>query len=86
MDDPTIIELKNNECALVIDPENGGVEFYLPQYEEDEDVPYGIVLLSVMAGLLNKQDADFMEFMEKKTDEMINTLEVEDGDTPNRSI
>lgn len=87
MGEPTTIELKDNECAIVVNQETFEVEFFLPKYEDEEDVPYPVILMAVVAGLINKQEPEFMGYLEKMVDEVMYKMDKGEGsdDTSDRS-
>jgi len=43
MTEPTIIELKPNHTAFVLDENGNLIEFYMPEQTEDKEVPQRIV-------------------------------------------
>jgi len=43
MTEPTIIELKPNHTAFVLDEHGNLIEFYMPEQTEDTEVPQRIV-------------------------------------------
>ena len=80
MGDPTHIELKDNECAIVMNVDDWGIEFYLPKYDGKDTVPYSVVFLSVIAGLLNKQEPEFMNYMTNIVDTIMAKIDEEGED------
>lgn len=68
------IELNDDECALILKKE--GVTMHLPKEAMekeniDDRMNANVVICSVVAHLTINSDKEFMDLIEKKTDEMI---------------
>ena len=79
MDEKTVIELDQNEAALILS-EEGGISLYMPNYlkvNEEEDLPPNVYFLASVAALLAKDDEIF-NYVSEKAVELMEDIEKEE--------
>lgn len=79
MDEKTVIELDQNEAALILS-EEGGISLYMPNHlkvNEEEDLPPNVYFLASVAALLAKDDEIF-NYVSEKASELMEDLEKEE--------
>jgi hypothetical protein len=72
----TKIVLDPGESAIVIDEEMN-VVLYLPEFDEkdgEDPVPDSILLSTIITVLLKSDDQEFLDLIEKKSDELFENV------------
>lgn len=79
MSEKTLVEIEENEAALILS-EDGKISLYMPKNlkeNEEEDLPPNVYFLASIAALLAKDDEIF-NYVSERASELINDLEQEE--------
>ena len=73
IEEPTIIELGTTDVALIFH-ENGEMNLFIPQMNDDDNVPSYVIYLTMLGALLANEDKELLDLIDHKLEESVENV------------